>query len=137
MAVQPEDIARLTDDEFLAGFEDCTIVPFHHRDHVRAAWIYLRRHNYAEAASHMAESVRRFAIRHNVPAMYHETVTQAWMQLVHAAMLETPEEQFGAFIARHAELLNKHALEAFYSSELLASEQARAGWVPPDLQPLP
>ena len=36
----------MTDSEFVDSFEDCTLpsTAFHHRDHVRLAWIYLRRH---------------------------------------------------------------------------------------------
>ena len=35
-------LARLNDEEFLQAFEDCTLEEFHHADHVRMAWLYLR-----------------------------------------------------------------------------------------------
>ena len=85
----------------------------------------------------MIASIKRFAHRHNVEGLYHETITQAWMWLVHRARLETPATQWETFAALRADLLDKHALEAFYSPELLATPAAKETWVPPDRRPLP
>ena len=129
---------RLTDEEFIQAFEACVLSEFHHRDHIRAAWVYLRRYKDGEAASRMAEGIRRFARHHGAETKYHETVTRAWMRLVRRAFLDSPQEaSFPAFIAAHPDLLDAHALEAFYSAELLASERARETWMPRDRRPLP
>ncbi len=41
----------MTDAEFVAAFESCALPAqaFRHRDHVRLAWLYLRRVPYDEA----------------------------------------------------------------------------------------
>ncbi|HXH50898.1 MAG TPA: hypothetical protein VNM47_16255 [Terriglobia bacterium] len=131
--------SELSDHEFLAEFEAATLTDFHHVDHIRAAWIYLRQLPFPQASEHMVESLRHFAARNGAHQKYHETITQAWMLLV-ADALERDRKAtgtFDAFAAAHTELLDAHALDRFYSSRLLASPTARARFVPPDLSPLP
>jgi len=45
----------MTDGEFLAALEDCTLPEsaFHHVDHVRAAYLYLRNGGFAEAIARL------------------------------------------------------------------------------------
>jgi hypothetical protein len=132
--------SQLSDDEFLAAFESATVTEFHHVDHIRVAWIYLRRLPFPEASWRMAESLRHFAAAKGAHQKYHETITQAWMLLVRGALdRDGPDaaSDFDAFAAAHPELLDVHALERFYSSQLLATSTARAEFVPPDLSPLP
>lgn len=135
-AAPPVD-PRATDATFLAGFEDCSLVPFHHGDHIRAAWLYLEQYGYEEGTERMIASIKRFAHHHNVNTLYHETITRAWMWLVHRARLETPATEWEAFAAQHPDLLNKGAIQAFYSPELLATPAAKESWVPADRRPLP
>jgi hypothetical protein len=146
--------STLTDRELVAAFEACTLSDFRHADHVRVAWLYLTLLPFPEASRRMAESVRRFAASKGATEKYHETITQAWMRLVVAAMKKdrnsgwrdparrelrgkTTSSDFETFSAAHAELLDSHALDKFYSPELLATSLARAEFVPPDLSPLP
>ena len=132
--------SQLSDNEFLAAFESATLTDFHHVDHLRAAWIYLRRLPFPEASRRMAESLRRVAAKNGAQMKYHETLTQAWMRMVYAAMNLSHHEavqSFDAFAAAHTELMDTHALHRFYSSQLLASTVARTEFVPPDLSPLP
>jgi hypothetical protein len=156
--------SQLSDDEFLAAFESATLADFHHADHLRAAWIYLQRLPFPRASERMAESVRHFAAQHGAHQKYHETVTQAWMGLVWRALEQdrqaacsermlSPEadpdalpgairvnhaaDGFDAFATAHPELLDTHALDRFYSPQLLGSSVARKYFVPPDLSPLP
>jgi hypothetical protein len=46
---------HLPEDEFVAEFESCRLpaAQFHHADHIRLAWIYLRQMNEPEAAERM------------------------------------------------------------------------------------
>ena len=131
--------SQLSDDEFLAAFESAALVDFHHVDHIRAAWIYLRRLPFSAASRRMAESLRRFAASRGAHMKYHETITQAWMLLVRGALEQDGQGAgtFDAFAAAHPELLDAHALDRFYSSQLLTSPTARAEFVHPDLSPLP
>lgn len=130
----------LSDDEFLAAFEATTLAEFHHVDHIRVAWIYLQRLPFPQASRRMAESLRRFAASKGAHQKYHETITQAWMFLVADALDQDHHDAaqgFDAFAAAHPGLLDAHALDRFYSSQLLASPAARNEFVPPDLSPLP
>lgn len=133
----------LTDVEFRERMEACLIPgdAFRHRDHIRLAWIYLRETDRATATGRIRATIQRYAAHHGAARKYHETLTVAWLRLVDAAMrgLRCPdgEDHFDAFISRHPWLLDKNALQRFYSAELLSSERARHEWVEPDLERLP
>jgi hypothetical protein len=155
--------SQLSDDEFLAAFESGTLADFHHADHIRVAWIYLRRLPVPRASERMAESLRQFAARKGVHQKYHETITHAWMILVWDALerdrktaackaatagwaansspakarVNNAAYGFDAFAVGHPELLNTHALDKFYSARLLTSPAARTRFLPPDISPLP
>jgi hypothetical protein len=129
-----------SDEDFLRAFEDLSFPAdqFHHREHIRVAWLYLKSSDATRAAERMAAGIRRFANHHGATQKYHHTLTLAWMRLVAAAMVETPEgTNFTQFLAEHQELGDKDLLRKYYSSELLQTTRAREGWVEPDLQPLP
>jgi hypothetical protein len=131
---------KLTDAEFVRAFEACQLSneSFRHRDHIRLAWIYLRRYPELDAREHMAGAIRKFAAHHGKSDKYHETVTVAWLRLVANAMARIPpESSFEHLTAAAPDLLDKRTIEKFYSRATLASEAARAFWVEPDLQPLP
>jgi hypothetical protein len=129
----------MTDDEFARAFESCELSneSFHHRDHIRLAWIYLQRYGLAEAKPRMAESIRRFAAHHGKSDKYHETVTQAWMQLVAEAAKSRPKDDFEHFVTAFPQLLDKSSLAEFYSDAVLRSEAARSAFVAPDRKKLP
>lgn len=126
----------MTDDEFVQSFEGCVLPnsAFHHRDHVRLAWIYLRRHPVLTALSRFTESLQRFATFHGHPGLYHETITWAYLFLIHERMAGAPEDEtFEAFAARNPELLTwkPSILDRYYDPETLGSERARRMFVMP------
>ena len=126
----------MTDLDFLRAFERCEISNeyFHHKDHIRLAWTYLKLHGPNEASARMSTAIRNFAAHHGKSDKYHETVTIAWMHLVaqarHCASFEEVATGFPQFF-------NKSYLDEFYSSETLQSQAARQSFVPPDKKPLP
>ena len=129
-----------SDEDFLRAFEDLSFPAdqFHHREHIRVAWLYLKSSDATRAAERMTAGIRRFANHQGATQKYHHTLTLAWMRLVAAALVETPEGQtFQQFLGEHAELAAKDLLKKYYSSELLQTIAAREGWVEPDVQPLP
>jgi hypothetical protein len=129
-----------SDDEFLRAFEDLSFPAdlFHHREHIRVAWLYLKSLDATRAAERMAAGIRRFAAHHRATQKYHHTITLAWVRLVAAALLESPEgHTFEQFLAANPELNDKNLLAGYYSNELLETPVARERWVEPDLQPLP
>lgn len=108
---------------------------FDHREHVRAAWLYLRRDGPEAAIAAVAKGLKTLSAAHGAPGRYHETLTRAWVELVAAAARHDPEPVFDRFVERHPELLERDLPLRHYSRELLASDAARAAWVEPDLQP--
>jgi hypothetical protein len=118
-----------SDDEFIAAVESCTIDSFHHSDHIRLAWLYCQRFGISEGSRKIVETIQRLAAHAGQADKYHHTMTLAWMRVVDAARRAGTSADPG--------LLDKHALSAYYSSETLATHQARTNWVEPDRAPLP
>ena len=132
--------AALSEFELADGMERCVYpnAQFHHADHLRLAWHYLRAYGDPAASERIGETILRYAASLGHPEKYHATVTLGWMRLVAAALRCTPEcAEFAAFLGGHAWLLNRDSLLSFYSRERLSGAEARAGWVEPDLHPLP
>jgi hypothetical protein len=134
------DASAWSDEDFLRAFEDLSLPAelFHHREHIRVAWLYLKSSDASRAAERMSASIRRFANYYGATQKYHHTLTLAWMRLVAAALVETPEScSFEKFLDVNPELADKSILGNYYSNELLRTATAREGWAEPDLQPLP
>ena len=142
----PMGAAKTDDAEFLARFEAGALprAEWTHAAHVRVAFLCLR----AEAAFEMALGRIRRGIRHHNEAQgiantetsgYHETLTQAWGRLVAAALAHDAgaSADAAAFLSAHPGLLRQETLLEHYSRARLMSPEARAGWLPPDLLPLP
>jgi hypothetical protein len=128
------------DARFAAEVEACSYPgeQFKHGDHIRLAWIYLRRYGAEAAAARVTTTIRQFARGLGQEQKYHETMTRAWLRLVEAAHRATPEESsFDEFLAKHPWLLDRRALNPFYTAECLSSDLARQHAVEPDRRPLP
>src|SRR5215469_13770543 len=105
--------AAWSDEDFLRAFEDLSFPAdqFHHREHIRAAWLYLKSNDATRAGERMAEGIRRFANHHGATQKYHHTLTLAWMRLVAAAFVETPEaDTFEQFAVAQTQLLHSDLL---------------------------
>jgi hypothetical protein len=126
----------MTDAEFLTSFEACTLPnsAFHHRDHVRLAWLYLRRHTPLEALARFAEGLKRFATANGHPGLYHETITWAYLLLIRERMERGGAGDFEEFAAMNPDLLTwkPSVLDRYYAPETLGSELARRVFVMPD-----
>ena len=91
-----------------------------HREHVKVAYLLLRRYPLAESTDRMRSALQAFATIHSVPNVlergYHETITLVWMQLVHFTLCEYgPAESADHFYEQHPELSQSRALRFFYS----------------------
>ena len=129
-----------TGRDLIRDFESCALPAegFHHREHIRVAWTYLRQMDYAAAEKRMSEAIRKFAAFHGATSKYHHTITLVWMRLVAAALRDDGgADDFDRFAGAHPELLDAAAPRMFYSADLLRSEAARSGWVEPDIRALP
>ena len=126
-----------TDDELLAAFEAGREPEggFHHREHLRVAWLYLGRDSWPVALGRFAEGLKRFATAQGHPGLYHETITVAYFLLLHQRMAEAPiDAEFDAFVARYPELLGwkPSILDRYYDAATLGSDLARRVFVMPD-----
>jgi hypothetical protein len=131
---------HLSDDEFVRAFESCELAgaSFHHADHVRLTWIYVGRFGEIVATERVLTGIRRFATHNGSPEKFHFTQTCAWVRLIAIAHWGSAGlKTFLEFVAAHPELLDANALARYYSKSVLESPAARAGWVDPDISPLP
>jgi hypothetical protein len=132
------------DDKFLEQFET-TALPleeWHHKQHIKVAYLYLRRFPFDAAMVRMREGVKAFNAAKKIPEAidrgYHETMTQAWMHLVYFTVCEYgPAEDAEAFYEQSPQLQQKKTLRFFYTKELFTSPEAKAGFVEPDIIPFP
>jgi hypothetical protein len=129
-----------TDQDFREAFESLNIPSemFHHREHIRLAWIYSRQYPQEQALGLMVQGIEAFAKHHGAASKYHHTITVAWMRLVrHAARLAPSAPDFNTFASVHPRLFNPRLLEYYYSKARLQSDAARHDWIEPDLRSLP
>jgi hypothetical protein len=124
------------DAELLARFVDTTLPAdqFHHRQHVRVAWLFVRRHGMPAALAEFSAAIRRFADAKGATGLYHETITWAFLLLIAERQARTPAQTWPQFEAANPDLLvwKPSILERYYSKELLSSELARRTFVMPD-----
>jgi hypothetical protein len=125
------------DRKFLEAFEGGALPAdaFHHRDHVRLAWLYLRRLPPAAALARFSDGLRRFAASIGKSGLYHETITWAYLLLIRERMERGPREEiWSEFAAANPDLLmwKPSVLDRYYRAETLASDLARRVFVLPD-----
>jgi hypothetical protein len=127
----------MTDQEFIRRFENCTLPAesFHHRDHVRIVWLYLRCYPVLETLNRFSEGLKRFATANGKANLYHETITWAYVFLIHERMARKgPEQSWAEFVDANADLFDwkNSVLKSYYHDDTLRSEIARRLFVLPD-----
>ena len=129
-------------DELIQALEDRALpaAAFDHRAHVQAGFTYLQRHGFAGALAAMASALRRFAAHHGKQGLYHETITAAFLALIHERMAEdlvalggdfTRKLDWETFAANHPDLFTGHLLGRYYAKDILRSDIARRCFVLP------
>ena len=130
-----------SDREFRAAFEAGAFAPadFSHREHIRLAYAYLAESDLDLALERMRAALVGFLCVHGLPASkYHATLTRAWLLGVSHFMHRTPRSSSADdFIARNPALLDTRIMLTHYSADLLFSDEARAEFVEPNLDPIP
>jgi hypothetical protein len=123
------------DETFLAAFEAGQIAnqDFHHRDHLRLAWIQVRRLGLERASDAVAGAIRQFAAHHGHADRYHETMTRFWLRAVGFGINRHPMLPFDDLLAAEPHLLDKNLPYRHWSRERMGSDEARGQWVEPDL----
>jgi hypothetical protein len=127
----------MEDRELIRLFErgEAPAEGFHHRDHVRVAWWYLRQHPLPQALARFSEALKRFALARNKPTLYHETITVAYVLLINERLADrSADDSWPAFAEANGDLLQwrPSVLDRYYHAETLASARARRVFVLPD-----
>jgi hypothetical protein len=127
----------LTDDEFVAQFENGTLPleSFHHADHVKMAFLYLQRYPVMEALQRFSDSLARFAAAHGKAGLYNETITWAYLLIIRERLARAGRQPtWTEFAAGNEDLLSwkDSVLKKYYRGETLASEFAKNTFVLPD-----
>ena len=127
---------HLEDAELVAQFEAGTLpaAGYRHREHLRIAFAMLRGADFGVAALRFRDALRRYVTALGAAAKYHETLTWAYLALVHERMTEAPADGSQAFLARHVDLLDHRggALARHYDvAAITASPIARRVFVLP------
>lgn len=127
----------MNDQELIERFENCTLSPesFHHCEHVRLAWIYLCQYPVLEALSKFCEGLKKFADSLGKSGLYHETITWAYLLLIHERRARTNTAQcWHEFAKMNADLLSweNPILKHYYRDETLGSDLAKQIFILPD-----
>ncbi len=129
------------DQEFKKQFEACEFpaAEFNHKEHLRLAYVYLSENNTESSIELIRSSLQRFLEHNKVdPTKYHETLTRAWILAVRHFMNKTEGcNSADELISRNPEMLDSKIMMTHYSTEVLFSDEARAGFVQPNLDPIP
>jgi hypothetical protein len=122
------------------AFEDCTLPKenWTHREHLTVALWYLRHHPREEATGRIRSGIQRFNLSLGNATGYHETITLAWIAVIHRFLEGHDHGQplsslVGALLE---ECGDKAHLLRFYTEDVLKSDNARRSWVPPDSWPI-
>jgi hypothetical protein len=124
------DIAAL-----VARFEDCTqpVAQFRHRQHLQVAWWLLRGESLLSAMPRFIDGLRRYAASIGQAQIYHETMTWAYLLLVHDRLERAGRQRsWDEFERDHPELFTRELVHAYWKPETLASPLARRTFIFPD-----
>jgi hypothetical protein len=135
-----QHLLSVDDQDFRREFETCKfpLAEFNHRAHVRLACVYVSEHDTDTAHQLMRSALLSF-LDHSVDvSKYHDTVTRAWILAVRHLMENTPScDSYDLFIERNPRMLNSRIMMTHYPAEVLFSDEARAKFVEPNLDPIP
>jgi len=127
----------MSEQELIAHFENGQVSAdsFHHADHVKLAFAYLRVYPPLQALERFAAALREFAKVNGKENRYHETITWAYLLMIRERMARAGEPQdWQGFAEANADLLSWSdcILKHYYSDATLKSDLARSVFVFPD-----
>jgi hypothetical protein len=134
---------RLTDDdlEFARRFAAGGMSPgeFNHLAHLRLAYIHLANHGAQRATTTFSDALLAFLDHHDIdPAKFHVTLTRAWLRATWHFMQRLGDTSGSEdFLRRSTALHDPQVMLTHYSRHRLFSDEARAQFIAPDLQPIP
>lgn len=131
-------VHRVTDKELINRFESGAVSTsdFHHADHVRLAFAYLREFSTLEALQRFSAALKHFAACHGKDQLYNETITWAYIFFIAERIARSGAEQLDwtQFAEKNPDLLvwKGGILTRYYEDATLKSDLARRTFIFPD-----
>lgn len=124
----------MSDEELIHRFETGAVDSFHHADHVRLAFAYLRQYPVLQALEKFVGALKYFASAHGKPQLYHETITYSYLFLIRERMARSEGTDWEEFARRNPDLLSwkDGFLTRYYQEGTLKSDLARTVFLFPD-----
>jgi hypothetical protein len=129
-----------SDEVVIRQFEDCSLPldRFRHSVHIQIAFLYLCKYPVLDVLGRFPAALAHYAEAHGKVGLYHETITWAYILLIHERMRRAGHAQSWAeFAAANADLMSWSGtiLMQYYRDETLHSELARRIFLFPDKAP--
>jgi hypothetical protein len=124
----------MTDEEFLTALERCELAAqaFTHAAHLRAGYLYLRAACFDAAVGRMRSAIQRYAAHLGKPDKYHETITVAYLALIHERLSAGGDAgNWASFQEGNPDLFERDLLLRHYSRSELESDLARRVFILP------
>jgi hypothetical protein len=128
----------VTNHEIINRFESGRVPEdeFHHADHVRLAFAYLRSYPVLSALEKFSAALQRFAASNGKTQLYNETITCAYIFLIaeRIARCGAQEPDWDHFVQENPDLLvwKNGILTRYYEDVTLKSDLARRSFILPD-----
>src|SRR5580658_3744594 len=123
-------------EALIQTFEAAALPPdsFHHADHVRLAFAYLRKYPPLQALEKFSAALQRYADARGKSQRYHETVTYAYFFLIRERIARSSISEWDEFARRNPDLLvwKNGILTRYYQEATLQSDLARTVFLFPD-----
>ncbi len=124
----------MSDEELIHRFETGAVDSFHHADHVRLAFAYLRQYPVLQALEKFVSALKYFASARGKTQLYHETITYSYLFLIRERMARSEGADWEEFARRNPDLLRwkDGILTRYYQDGTLKSDLARTVFLFPD-----
>jgi hypothetical protein len=127
-------------DELIRQFEDCSLPleALRHGVHIEIAFLYLRKYPVLDVLARFPAALTRYAAAHGKAGLYHETITWAYILLIHERIKRAGHTQtWEQFKTANPDLMSwtTTILKQYYREETLSSELARKIFLFPDKAP--
>jgi hypothetical protein len=126
--------------DLVKAFEGATVSrdDWKHAEHIVVALYYLASEEYDAATAKMRDGIfnlltKGFNVDLSKEMPYHETLTVFWMQTINDFLCERQGRSLAENAAEAITIYDKDYPLRFYTRELLFSDEARSGYVEPDL----
>ncbi len=124
-------------EDVVRRFENCSYTPeeFVHARHLTVAAWYFATMEFKAAREKMRAGLRQF-IAHHGKNGYHVTITEFWLARVEKLVGEQHDAEKGLVPLVNSVVercSDKNLIYEYYSRERIASAEAKAAWIEPDI----